>query len=535
MKKILGLSGVFGLVALVAMVLMAMVTGVISYAPRVEAAASVRHVPGDYPTIQEGINAASDGDTVLIADGIYTGTGNRNLDFGGRAITVESEDGPAHCIIDCEGAGRGFYFHTGEGAGSVLRGITVQHGSADNGGGIYCASSSPSITNCTISGNSANSSNYSSGGGIYCYQSSSPGIADCTISGNTAVGIAGSQGGGLYCELSSPSVTNCTISQNSAAGSAIKSLGGGIFITSSSASITNCIICQNSASSNYKSMGGGIFCRASSLASIVNCTISQNSSQNLGGGIYGFDSASSPGIINCILWEDSPQEVSIGNGTIGSGTLTITCSDVQGGYAGEGNIDAEPQFKEPSKGNFHLLSISACIDAGTSFGAPLTDKDGKPRPSGRGYDMGAYEFESANLIKLEQFNALSKGGYIVATWSTASEIDNAGFNLLRSKSESSESENGTYIKISPRIIEAEGNAASGAEYSFIDITAVPGITYYYKLEDIDTRGVSTFYGPVSAIIPAPDQNGESSLVNRYSQPLWLYNNYLSYPLLWGLY
>ena len=117
------------------------------------------NVPGDQPTIQAGIDAASDGDTVLVADGTYTGEGNKNLDFKGKAITVQSENGAESCIIDCENEGRGFYFHTGEGVDSVVSGFTITNGRPTgatlHSGGIYCSSSSPTITNCIISNNLA--------------------------------------------------------------------------------------------------------------------------------------------------------------------------------------------------------------------------------------------------------------------------------------------------------------------------------------------------------------------------------------------
>ena len=76
-----------------------------------------------YPTIQAGINAANTDDTVLVANGTYTGPGNRNINFVGKAITVKSANGPETCIIDVKGDGRGVYFHNGEGENSVLSGF----------------------------------------------------------------------------------------------------------------------------------------------------------------------------------------------------------------------------------------------------------------------------------------------------------------------------------------------------------------------------------------------------------------------------
>ena len=109
------------------------------------------HVPIEVPTIQDAIDYAANGVTVIVADGVYTGTGNRDIDFLGKAITVRSENGPNNCVIDCNGEGRGFEFRSGEDANSVLAGFTI----TNSRGAIRCLISSPKITNCTISGNTS--------------------------------------------------------------------------------------------------------------------------------------------------------------------------------------------------------------------------------------------------------------------------------------------------------------------------------------------------------------------------------------------
>lgn len=131
-----------------------------------------------WSTIQEAIDAASSGDTVLVADGVYKGLGNRNLDFRGKAIVVRSEKGPEHNIIDCEGEARGFYFHSWEKKTSVVSGFTITHGYGkyQGGRGIYCLSASPELTNCVITENGAGL-----GAGIYSAALSTPELTHCTF------------------------------------------------------------------------------------------------------------------------------------------------------------------------------------------------------------------------------------------------------------------------------------------------------------------------------------------------------------------
>jgi outer membrane protein assembly factor BamB len=187
--------------------------------------------PADFNNIQAAINAANGGDTVSVADGIYTGDGNRDIDFLGKAITVCSQNGPQSCTIDCNRQNRGFYFHSGEYKNSVLNGFTIMNGYASNGGGIYCDYySSPTIANCTIVGNIA----ASSGGGIYCV-SAGPPITNCIIGCNKAA----VSGGGIYSKSSTLGVTNCTFASN------ISAKGNALAVSGGSNNINSCILWDN--------------------------------------------------------------------------------------------------------------------------------------------------------------------------------------------------------------------------------------------------------------------------------------------------
>lgn len=157
--------------------------------PTTGALALVIHVPAEEPTIQAGIDAAVDGDTVLIADGVYTGTGNRDLEFTGKAILVTSQNGPEATVIDCQGTPsdwhRAFHFNKGERESSVVQGLGIRGGyfTYDFGGGILCEGSSPTITECILQNNVAYH-----GGGIYCADTSMALIVGNLFLNNTALG-----------------------------------------------------------------------------------------------------------------------------------------------------------------------------------------------------------------------------------------------------------------------------------------------------------------------------------------------------------
>ncbi len=160
----------------------------------------------------------------------------------------------------------------------------------------------------------------------------------------------------------------------------------------------------------------------------------------------------------------------------------------------------------PSSENLHIKSSGHdALDNGQDLSGSFTDDiDGGSRPQGAGWDIGADE-SGATFVDLISFTATGQSDSVLLEWATATELDNAGFNLWRS-----EEKNGEYVRINPYFIPAEGQAGFGAEYSFTDYNVQNGRVYYYKLEDIDIYGNTSFHGPVPAtpndIIPIwPDE------------------------------
>ena len=128
-----------------------------------------------FKTIQKAIDVVNEPGHVVPTPATYTGTGNVDLDFKGKAITVRAIEPYSFytvttTAIDCQGSSannhRAFYFHTSEDANSVVKGLTIINGYQTFGGAIWC-NSNPTIKNCTFTNNTASSL----GGGIYCYNS----------------------------------------------------------------------------------------------------------------------------------------------------------------------------------------------------------------------------------------------------------------------------------------------------------------------------------------------------------------------------
>jgi len=297
------------------------------------APAAVIHVPGNQPTIQAGIDAAVSGDIVLVADGTYTGIGNRGLTFGDVNITLKSESGPQNCTIDCEYYGMGIDCF-GSGDGCVIDGFTITGAQGGAVSGVYV--NGLLISNCNIT---MNGRDYAYGaGGIGFSESSDITITDSVIAGNLGY------------------------------------FGGGMTLEGTDVSIINCLIYNNYATEEFSwpyhgGHGAGIFCDFGSTVTVINTTIANNSSGEYGGagGAIELREDSTITLTNSIIWDNFPDQI-----FISWGTATVTYSDVDGGYTGIGNIDADPRFATGPEGGYYLsqtasgqLLNSPCVNTGS--------------------------------------------------------------------------------------------------------------------------------------------------------------------------
>lgn len=413
------------------------------------------NVPVNYTTIQTAVDAAVAGDTIMLADGIYTGAGNFNVEVGCDDLTVQSVSGnPNNCIIDCQQYGRAFDIIW---CGSIsLNGLTIKNADsgAESAGTIRCNSTNLTVSNCIFENNHAGYN----GGVVYSYGNDSTDFTNCTFTSNSAY-----DGGAVYTSSDSTTFTNCTFTSNEASnsGGAFYSdfdygakyftnctfssneanFGGAVYIWTGGPPciLTNCLFTSNIA----YSCGGAVISAYSTLDSCKFISNSapkggalyiQNTSSNVVNSTFISNSASYGGAVNCSA-SGGDQQVLFTNCTLtlnqsdiqGGAFWTytpsipenpirlkncilwgdsspegteiyektkppfITWSNVEGGHTGAGNIDSDPIFVDATNGNVHLPYGSPCVDTGTSDGAPDCDLDENPRPVGTGVDMGAYE------------------------------------------------------------------------------------------------------------------------------------------------
>ena len=317
--------------------------------------------PADFNNIQAAIDDANNSDTVILQPGTYTGTGNRDIDFKGKAITIRSTDPNdpnivAATVVDCAGSETephcGFYFHSCETSDSLVDGLTITGGSGWRkpfgeywwlfGGAIYCEDSGPTISNCVLTRNKA-----TQGAGIFAGPGSSPRILRCTVTENRKIRAGGggvyfwdasqvivsrciisaNDGRGVYCwDTPVAKIVNCTVSGNQMSG--IEIAGSGSF------AVSNCTISGNQGSGiaafvspagtlalsnclvagNKSVVGGGgmrIFAYKDSRVTVANCTVTENQAPT-GGGI----SCSSTGtalVSESIVWNNNGGDIYLAN------------------------------------------------------------------------------------------------------------------------------------------------------------------------------------------------------------------------------
>lgn len=374
---------------------------------------AVIHIPGDHPTIQAGVDAAIDGDTLLLANGVFSGVGNVGIhwDATQKHLVIMSEHGRDHCTIDCRGDDRAFFLNMGHDQRDVIDGLTITNGWVyGSGGAILIVSTSPRITNCRLVNNvsySAMTDQYYGGGAIAVYDSAAPVIRGNIIRNN----VSSLMGGGIrYNQFASGVLENNLIDGNFSGHRG----GGGISLEhfSNPLIISNLIINNTSDSYYDGGFGGGISIKHSNPR-IINNTIAYNRTGNAyyggkGGGIAITKWEPYPVIRNCIIWDNVSGPSSLNIEFHRQRWLDISYCNVEEDldhifdlkpYT---NIDSPPKFMDPENGDFRLHPNSPCINTGTpdttGLHLPSMDLAGYDRVYEGRVDMGAFEFNRSTSL-----------------------------------------------------------------------------------------------------------------------------------------
>ena len=374
--------------------------------------------------IQSAIDAATNGDEILVNNGIYQ-TGGRvvygalnNRVVVNKAVTVQSVNGPAVTAIQGspvpgDSAVRCVYMTNN----ATLAGFTITNGATrsagdatldQSGAGIFCESSNSTILNCVVMANvaqnnaggiyqgtvsnclieynSCGSFNVGNGGGA-CNST----LANCILTGNSAGHLGGAAYGSTvnYCTLTDNGAViggaahTCVLRNSLLANNSGVAYGGGAY----GSSLTNCVVISNTVSCSYCGFSAGIGGGANSC-SLDNCTIVGNYANWYAGGV---DSASS--VNNCIVYYNTSASSADANYQSGM-ALNYSCTTPL--PPGTGNITNAPLFVNLAPVDFHLQSNSPCLNVGNNACVAVAgDFDGNPRIVGQAVDIGAYEYQTS--------------------------------------------------------------------------------------------------------------------------------------------
>ncbi|MFH1688759.1 MAG: right-handed parallel beta-helix repeat-containing protein [Candidatus Eisenbacteria bacterium] len=349
---------------------------------------------GDYENVQAGVDAAADGDTVLVYPGTYTSTGDRDIVFGTKNLVLRSRDGAETTILNnTSGPGHRLlkFFDGGQDTTCVVDGFTLRNGAIVgatdsgggaitvdgvanspspkfvnlmveynyglHGGGVYINSSTgsanPVFRHCTFNSNIAGQN----GGGVYCGMNSGPLLSDCTFVNNeSAVGM----GGGMHCNLNSDAI----VTRSWFEGNAAATQGGGFSVWRSDTVVTNSTFFSNTATGG----GGAVSCRGFAAPLFAGVTMARNSAQSEGGSIYVLE-GSTPSFINTIVaFTAEVRGDAIACDATGDPTFDVCC--VHANFGGDelcgtatNIIHEDPLFCGLESGDLTLMSTSPCLPA----------------------------------------------------------------------------------------------------------------------------------------------------------------------------
>ena len=473
----------------------------------------------------------------MIVDGV-TLERNTATYYGGGIVTGATATIEDSIFIDNSAHSGGAIDSHESGVTLTLTRCTFIGNTADvDGGALVNDAATVEVNNSSFDNNSAGLS----GGGILNRNTGMLTINDSTLTGNTASSLSDGYGGAIE-NLGTLQLNGSTLSGNTAHynGGAIENWGGDL-------TATDCTFATNSAAnggainnntggtltvlnSTFESnvadgAGGALFNDNSSTTTMENSTLCANSASYEGGGIYNvsgtvtvsnatFDGniAGSGGGINnqaTLGYRNTIVNSLGGNDCVNSGTITENVNNLVADgscgamFSGDAHLGQLQDNGGPTQ-TCDLLPDSPAIDAGDNSTCLSIDQRYYVRPVDGGTgnitcDIGAFEYASTPLaVMLASFAAEPQGNYVLVTWETVSELDNAGFNLYRASTP-----DGADRALLAFLPAQSPGSSQGAVYSYQDGAVNAGATYWYWLEAIDFSGATTLYGPVYATLEAP--------------------------------